>query len=145
MYYMIISITGEQMYQVWTNKGFFGIKPAQKCLLNKNGDFVGVLDGTLYSKEFHSASRQYKAVILKPSSTNLTGMYHLDVGDLVENDDENRGEWKSKYEGCIVTIEAAHKCGDEKVYRCVELNEYFSGNELELLEDDSDEWKAYQR
>lgn len=131
------------LYTVWTKHGI-GIKPSQKCLMNKDGDYVGLLEGTLYSKEEHYASKQYKALVLEPDEENLTGMYHLEPGMFSHDSEHNRKGWKARFKGCFVHVEAAHKCGDVKVYRCLELgDEYFSGNELELLDDDSDAWRAY--
>lgn len=38
-----------------------------------------------------------------------------------------------KYE-CYVTVEKARWCGNIQVYRCLELNEHFSENEIKILE-----------
>jgi hypothetical protein len=114
-------------YTVW--KGNIGV--GEKCLLNAAGDYVGVTSGTVYPAAAHRHSAQLDAQIVAVDETNCTGMYHLFRED--ENGDENRRSWKAQFIGCFVTVEEAHKLGDRKVYRCRELNEFFSETELKLL------------
>lgn len=131
------------IHTVWKNCGV-GVKPNQKCLKRQNGDFINIDDGTIYPCSDHYASKQYKAIIQKPDTENMTGMYHL-YEEFSGNNEENKKSWKEKYIGCYVTVEPAHKCGDLKIYRCLELNgEYFSENELQILEDDSSSWINYK-
>lgn len=128
-----------KLYTVWTNNK---TNIGQKCVKNDNGDFIGATTGDTYSKKEHYSSDQIRAKISKIDVNNLTGMYHL--APEVEGGEQNRSEWKSRFIGCEVTVEAAHYCGNHKVYRCLELGgEYFSDMELTLLENDNESWKAY--
>jgi hypothetical protein len=132
-----------KLYTVW-NEFHSGIKPQQKCLINDNGDYVGILTGDVYPKSWHYHSRQFHAKIIAADEDNNTGMYHLDAC-WNDNNETNDKSFKHKFIGCEVTVEAAHMCGKAKVYRCLELDEYFSDTELELLEDDSAEWAKYSQ
>lgn len=116
-----------EIYTVWQNNST-GI--GEKCLKNENGHFIGIETGDTYDKNAHYSSQQILAKIISVDINNRTGMYHLyaDSSHL-----ENRHDWKSKYIGCFVTVEAAHWCDDIKVYRCLELDEYFTSGELEIL------------
>lgn len=81
-----------QLYTVWKKDGT-GIN--EKCLMNTDGDYIGIETTKKYSSTNHYHSKQYKAQ--------------------------------------YVTVEKAHWCGDIQVYRCLELNEYFSSNEIKIL------------
>lgn len=132
-----------KLYTVWNNN-LTGIRPSQKCLKNSDGDFVGIETGNVYQATTHYASEQYTARIKAVDEINETGMYHLDA-EWSDDGEENAKSLKSKFVGCIVTVEAAHMAGERKIYRCLELDgEYFSDTELELLEDDSYAWRHYK-
>lgn len=114
-------------FTVW--KGFVGV--GEKCLRKENGDYVGVTSGRIYPAADHRHSERKNAQIIAADRQNLTGMAHLwtkDAGGWA-----NRFEWKSKFIGCFVTVESAHKYQDLLVYRCRELDEYFSEKELKIL------------
>lgn len=119
-----------QLYTVWKKDGT-GIN--EKCLMNTDGDYIGIETSKKYSSTNHYHSKQYKAQIVAVDNKNKTGMYHL-YKELNDNDEENSKSWKSKYIGCCVTVEKAHWYGDIQVYRCLELNEYFSSNEIKIIE-----------
>lgn len=97
----------------------------EQCIKNINDDYIGLETGNIYPKDTHYSRLQHPARIIAVDKENETGLYHLSGG--------NRHEWKSKYIGGIVTVEKAHYFGDLQIYRCLELDEYFSGNEIELL------------
>lgn len=134
------------IYTVWKNN-HTGIQPDQKCLKTITGHFIGLKNGLFYDKEDHYASKTYEAVIVDVDEKNQTGMYHLNEGDddLFENKEENAKSLKSKYIGCKITVEAAHQANGKKIYRCKELTEYFSEDEIQLLSDDSIEWVKYSK
>lgn len=118
-----------QTYTVWT-KNYTSVD--EKCLRNIDGDYIGIQTGTKYSVENHYHSEQLKAQIVAVDSVNQTGMIHL-YGESKTDGDENRQFWKSKYIGCYVTVERAHYFGELTVYRCLELGDYWSSNEIKLL------------
>lgn len=118
-------------YTVWTNT-HTGV--GEKCLKNKDGDYIGIETGKRYSEKDHYHSLRYNAIIKAIDTENKTGMYHLYKGDFNTYDDEENGKsFKEKYVGCLVTVEGAHYMGKLRVYRCVELQEYFSEDEIELI------------
>lgn len=121
-----------QTYTVWKLNST-GIN--EKCLLNTDGDYVGIETGNVYLKDSHYASKQMKAKIVSVDSENKTGMYHLysELWDDPEVQEDNRSSWKKKFVGCLVTVESSHYFGDLTIYRCLELCEYFSSNEIEIL------------
>jgi hypothetical protein len=114
-----------EIYTVW-DKTRMGVQ--EKCLRNDLGSYIGLETGNYYSKEMHHHSEQLKGKIVDVDEENLTGMLHLSY-----DDDVNRKYEKGKYLGCYVTLEEAHLAHGLKVYRCLELNEYFSENEVELF------------
>ncbi|TGE29834.1 hypothetical protein [Hymenobacter metallicola] len=102
----------------------------EKCLWSTEGHYVGLQTGTHYSAAEHRHCPQLRAIIRSVDSFNQTGMNHLySEGELPEN----RQSWKKKFVGCLVTVEEAHLAYGKKVYRVLELEEYFSANELEIL------------
>lgn len=117
-----------KIYTVWT-KNRTGVG---KCLLRENGDFISVETGEVFKGDDHYPSEIYPAKIVGVDKENNTGMYHL-YKEWDDNEEENRYSFKVKYIGCLVTVEKAHSYGDVKVYRCKELNEYFTSNEIELV------------
>jgi len=120
------------LYTVWKDNTL-GIK--ERCIMNQNGNYVGIKTGKTYSNLEYSASKQYAAQIVDVDSINNTGMYHLNEGWEFEGRiEENKKSWKQKFIGCFVTIEKAHIYGELIVYRCLELNEYFSSNEIKILD-----------
>lgn len=141
----LVWYTGDmQTVNIWRNsKTWDGSE--RVCLTRSNGDFVRIKDGAIFSKDDHYCEKQFKARIKAVDQKNETGMYHLDE-HWSDNHETNAISRKSLFLDCIVTVVAAHMCGGTKVYRCIELdNEYFSENELELLEPDDEAWKAYRR
>jgi hypothetical protein len=111
---------------VWLKNGT-GIN--ERCLKRAPSGYVGIKTGNIYSSLTHYHSQQSLAQIIDADSINQTGMLHL----FEDGCEENRKSWKEKYIGCFVTVEEAHKVGELTLYRCLELNEYFSSNELRLL------------
>jgi len=55
----------------------------------------------------------------------------LIIKDLKDNGTEKN--WKRKYLGALVTVREAHSAGEHIIYYCLELDEYFSDNEIEIL------------
>lgn len=119
-----------QTYTVWKNNGM-GID--ENCLINYDGDYIGIDTGKIYKQSEYYHSEQFKAQIISVDDKNETGMYHLYTGWSDDNI-ENHKSWKSKYIGCYVTVETAHWCDDIQVYRCLELSDYWSSNEIKILE-----------
>mgnify|MGYP006924683345 CR=1 FL=1 len=99
--------------------------------MNEQGDYVGIKTGRIYGKRYHYHSEQLKSKIVAVDDANKTGMYHL-YGEDNERED-NKISWKRKYVGCIVTVERAHYADGLEVFRCNELGEYFTENEIELM------------
>lgn len=120
-----------QTYTVWTKNGF-GVSSTGGCLRNINGDYVDIKTGTRFNSSDHYHGEQLKAKIVFADGINQTGMLHL-YSDESIGTEENRRSWKSKYVGCFVTVERAHRNGELMVYRCLELGDYWSSNEIELL------------
>lgn len=120
-----------RVYTVWDNHST-GVN--EQCLKTANGDFVGIETGNLYSKDKYYSSPQFIAKIISVDDENNTGMYHLysECWD-DENHEDNRAIWKKKYIGCVVTVEESHWAYNLKIYRCLELDEYFSSNEIEII------------
>lgn len=116
------------IYTVWTKSGT-GIN--EKCIMNDIGNYIGINTGVCYNSFEHYHSEQFKAQIIAADSFNNTGMIHLYDH---EDTKENKREWKTKYIGCFVTVEKAHMFGELYVYRCLELGEYWSSNEIKILE-----------
>ena len=120
-----------QIYNVYKNN-CVGIN--EQCLKNTDGDFIGIKTGNVYEGCEHYSRPQLLAKIISADDDNKTGMYHLYSGLWDDKEhEENRRGWKSKYAGCVVTVEQAHYADGLPVYICLELGEYFSGNEIELL------------
>jgi len=117
-----------QIYHVWKNN-CMGLN--EECLLNENRDYVGIKTGKIYDRNLHYHSEQYKAKIIAVDDINQTGMYHLYKE--INEKEENNKSWKIKYIGCLVTVERAHHCGDLDVYRCLELGDYWSENEIKII------------
>ena len=120
-----------QIYSVYKNN-CFGIN--EQCLKNTDGDFIGIKTGDIYKGSEHYSRPQLLAKIISADNDNETGMYHLYSGVWgEEGHEENKKSWKRKYIGCIVTVEKAHYADELPIYLCLELEDYFSGNEIELL------------
>jgi hypothetical protein len=111
-----------------------GTGVGEKCLMTDKGHYVGVESGKFYEKKFHYHSPNLKARVVNVDGENLTGMYHLSEGELFPDAEENEATWKRKYLGAIITVREAHWAGEHRIYRCIELDEYFSDRELEILE-----------
>jgi hypothetical protein len=111
----------------------------EKCLMTINGDYIGYKTGKLYKKEdgyYHS--KQHIGIIRYVDEKNNTGMYHLNEVDESDHKKQKLENWI----GCYVTLESAHSWGDIKVYRCIELGDYVSSNEVEILtEQQVRQWK----
>jgi len=115
----------------------------EKCLMKEDGDYIGINTGTLYKKEDgHHHSKQHIGVIIGIESVDQTGMMHLD------QDSEglkNKQQLMKSYIGCYVTLEAAHWYGKVRVYRCLELDDYVTSNEVKILtEQQVRQWKIEQ-
>lgn len=108
---------------VWKSNGS-GIN--ERCVVNDNGDFVGVKTGTVYSKETHYCSDKIKAKVVRVDDKQLNGMIHLEPGS-------EQHIRKQNFIGCTLTFRKAHFFGDIQVYHCFETEEYFNQNELEVL------------
>jgi hypothetical protein len=120
-----------QLYTVWRNDRI-SIDENEKCLLRDDGNYIGLETGKVYDKNEHYHSKQFKGKIISIDNDNLTGMYHL-YKELNDNEEENNYSFKQKYLGCYVTLERAHFADGLQIYRCNELEEYFSEKEIELL------------
>lgn len=116
-----------ELYTVWTN-GRIGVR--EKCLLNQDGDYIGIETGNRYDQKDHYHSSQIKGKIISVDDENLTGMYHLFEG--WNSNDENKKSTKRKYIGCYVTLEEAHYADGLRIFRCLEVDEYFSENEVAI-------------
>ncbi len=117
-----------QTYTVWTKK--YMTSADNPCIRKSNGDYVCIETGEIFPVVDHYNSEQLIAKIVGVDSINQTGMLHLNEED---DEEENRKSWKERYIGCIVTVERAHYAGDLTIYRCLELGDYWSSNEIELL------------
>ena len=118
-----------KLFNVWKKMG--GVN--EKCLMDTNGDYVGINTGTLYLKnEGHYHSKQHIGVIKGIDKIDNTGMIHLDNGGEGLTDKQKKLE---KFIGCYVTLESAHYFGYVEVFRCLELNDYVSSNEVDILTD----------
>lgn len=95
-------------------KNHVGTGVNEKCLRTTSGDYIGIETGKFYSKRTHYHSRLYR-------------------GKIIGADGENRINWKRKYLGALVTVREAHSAGEHIIYYCLELDEYFSDNEIEIL------------
>jgi hypothetical protein len=122
-----VEVKNIKLYTVWKNN-CRGIE--EKCLLTDEGHYIGQDTGIFYSNDEHYHNDQITAKIVKIEDENNTGMLHLADDSEFEEDYRLR---KTNFIGCIATFEEAHYYGDIKVYRCLELGEYFSQNELEIL------------
>jgi hypothetical protein len=118
------------VFCVWT-KNSTGV--GEDCLMTTSGDYIGLKTGTFYSKKDHHHSSMVKAKIISVDDKNETGMYHL-YKDFSDLDEENNVSYKRKYIGAIVTLKAARWNGKHRVYYCMELHEFFSDNEIEIIE-----------
>ena len=120
-----------QLYIIW-NKNSVGIN--EKCLLREDGNYIGVETGKLYGiKEGYYASKLYNAKIKSVDDINRTGMYHL--YEYWHNGmEENKKTFKQNYMNCFITVKEAHYVDELKIYFCLELNEYFSEDEIEILD-----------
>jgi len=136
------------IYTVWSKRVKTGVN--EKCLLKEDGNYTGVETGKNYSKEEYYHSKQFKARIISIDIENKTGMYHhykefQDDKNInvikrlnyigIDTREDNKYSWKLKYIGCYITVEKAHLFGSIQVYYCLELNDYFSGNEIEIIKD----------
>jgi len=126
-------------FTIWFK--FTGIN--EKCLMTEDGDYIGIDTGKLYKKDDdHHHSKQHIGIITGCDEVDVTGMIHLDQGmtGLTE-----KQQMMKKYKGCYVTLEAAHWYGEIRVYRCRELKEYVTSNEVRILtEQQVRQWKIEQ-
>jgi len=113
------------VFSVYTNK-WIGVR--EDCLMTTSGDYIGLDTGTFYSKKDHYHSPMVKAKIKSADDENKTGMHHL------SEKEENNISYKRKYIGAIVTLKAAHWAGKHRIYYCMELKEFFSDDEIEIIE-----------
>jgi hypothetical protein len=119
-----------KVYNVYGIKNKTGVK--ELCVLNENNNYIGIKSGKVYSRNEYYHKKQLNAKIIQADEDNNTGMCHL-FKEFESYEEENRKSWKKAFIGCYVTVEEAHYYGGMRVYRCLELEEYFSENELELL------------
>jgi hypothetical protein len=105
----------------WTGIG-------EDCLMTTSEDYIGLNTGNFYSRKDHYSCPMVKAKIKATDDKNKTGMYHL------SEQEENKVSYKRKYIGAIVTLKAAHWAGKHRIYYCMELKEFFSDDEIEILE-----------
>ena len=117
-----------EIYHVWQNNC---ISVGEECLKNERGDYVGMKTGNIYDSSKHYHSEQFKAQIIAVDEINQTGMYHLSKEH--NEKEENNKSWKLKYIGYLITVEKAHLYGNLQIYRCLELGEYWSGNEIKIV------------
>lgn len=118
----------EATYRVWKGTGpGMGVSVNEICIMNTAGDYVGIQTGHLFPHAGHYHSVSVPAVISSVDEENRTGMLHLDADGIFG---VNKKLWKQRYIGCHINVIQAHRYGDLKVYRCTELDEYFSQNEL---------------
>jgi hypothetical protein len=103
---------------------------SEPALWSFNGYYVGVKTGTHYSPNDYRHRPQYVALLTGVDAENLTGMFHLDEPPTLV---DSCAWHKSLFLGCRVTVEEAHRVGELKVYYCLELAEYFSEHEVNLL------------
>ena len=114
----------KRIYRLWT-KIEIGIN--EEALDTDRDYFIGIDTGKKYSKSDYYISEYYKAIIKNVDKKNKTGMCHL-------YKDKNRVSFKKKYLNSIVSVRKAHFMGKHTIYYCHELNEYFSDDEIEILE-----------
>lgn len=119
------------VYRVWSKRGCTGV--GEQCLLRDDSSFVGINSGNLYNKEDYYASELFKAKIINIDDCNNTGMYHL-YKDWNDKSEENNKSVKEKYLNCYITVRKAHFADKVEVFQCIELDEYFSEHELEIIE-----------
>jgi hypothetical protein len=120
----------DTIFIVWKND-HTGLK--ERCLMNIDGNFIGIETGRLYLKEYYYASLLLKGQIIAVDSVNKTGMLHLHK-EWADNEEENQVTWKNQFLGAIATFREGHYVGEHKIYYCVELNEYFSDDEVKILQ-----------
>lgn len=107
----------------------------EKCFMTDKGHYIGVETGNFYDKKYHYHSENLKGKIVNVDDENLTGMYHLSEGEFFPDAEENEVTWKRKYLGAILTFNRAHWAGEHRIYRCIELDEFFSDNEVKIIEE----------
>ena len=106
----------------------------ERCLMTADGDYIGIESGKLYSKRCHYHSDNIIAQIVSIDDVNKTGMLHLyGDNDLFPDAEENEATKKRKYLGAIITVQEVHNAGEHTIYRCQELDEFFSDDELKIL------------
>lgn len=120
----------KRTYHLWKNNGT-GMN--EEVLDTSANYYIGVDTGIRYSKKEYYISEYKKARIKSVDEINKTGMYHL-YAELNDEEDENNSAFKLKYINAIVSVKRAHYADDKPVYYCHELKEYFSEDEIELLE-----------
>lgn len=98
-----------------------------------DGDFIGIETGALYSKDDYYASPLFKGQIKAVDLINKTGMLHLHK-EWADNEEENQITRKNQFLGTIVTLREGHWAGEHRIYYCIELNEYFSDDEVKILQ-----------
>jgi hypothetical protein len=118
-----------ELYTVFAKKGFGVNNP---CLMDDNGDYIELKSGLKHSKNDYYHRKQFKAKIVSVDNINQTGMYHLSKG-WDDDNEENNFSKKSSYLNCFITVEEAHYNGGKRIFNCLELKEYFSEDEIELI------------
>jgi hypothetical protein len=120
----------KRTYHLWKNN-CTGIK--EEALDTNQDYYIGIDTGTKYSKKEYYISNYKKARIKSVDEINKTGMYHL-YAEINDEEDENNSAFKLKYVNAIVSVKQSHYSGEHIIYYCHELSEYFSDDEIEILE-----------
>ncbi len=110
-----------EVYIVW--KDHTGVED-RRCVMNADGDYIGIDTGNLYSKETHRHSEMLWATIQRVEEDNETGMYHLWEEESVDK--------KKAFIGCTLQFREAHFWGKIRVYQCIQTGEYYNQNELKI-------------
>lgn len=113
---------------VWSRKGLTGIK--EQCVINENGDYVGINSGMVYDKMMYYHSHVFLAKVISVDKKQKNGMIHLDPKDQEGIKRINR---KHSFIGCILPFRNAHLYGKHKVYQCTLTHEYYNDLEIELI------------
>lgn len=120
----------KRTYHLWKKNGT-GIN--EEALDTNQDYYIGIDSGIKYDKSNYYISKYNKARIKSVDEINKTGMYYL-YAEINDEEDENNSAFKSKYVNAIISVKRAHYVDEHTIYYCHELSEYFSDDELEILE-----------
>lgn len=113
---------------VWSRKGISSVN--ESCVINKNGDYVGLKTGNVYDKMMYYHSEVFMALVVCVDKKQLNGMIHLDPEDKDGIKAINR---KHSFIGCVLPFRKAHLYGEHQVYQCILTHEYFNDLEIKLI------------